>query len=104
MRMSDGSVSLEDRTLTAAHNAVDEIILTAALAVCTPGSVPGFDEAMMHLFTTIVQVEGLLATTANAYPHREPECFQMYVDLGIARESTTLLLNECGITPLVVDL
>lgn len=102
--MPNASVSLEDKTLTAAHNTVNEIILTTALAIYAPSSAPGFDEAMMHLFTTIVQAEGLLAAVANAYPHREPECFQMYMDLGVARESTTLLLNECGITPLVIDL
>lgn len=105
MRMPNGSVSLEDQTIAAARKAVDEIILTATAAVMVlDTSIPEFEPAVMALFTTIVQVEGLLATTANAYPHREPECFQMYVDLGIARASAEKLLRENGILPLVIDL
>ena len=104
MRMSDGSVSLEDQTITAARKAVDEIILTATAAVMLPVNDPNFDQSVMSLYATIVLSEGLLATTANAYPHREPECFEMYRELSIAKAATEKLLRSHGINPLVIDL
>lgn len=104
MRMFDGSVSPEDLVITSARAAINEIILSAAAALLLSVDDPDFEKSVMDLYSIIVFSEGLLATTAIEYPNREPECFEMFCDLSLAKAATEKLLRSHGILPLVVDL